>query len=72
MTPTGMADNSYGVDTNWYIDTGATDHVTDKLEKLSVHERYKGGDQIQTTNGAGMEISNIGHLVIKPPITIFI
>jgi hypothetical protein len=42
----GMADNSYGVDTNWYIDTGATDHVTDELEKLSVHERYKGGDQI--------------------------
>jgi hypothetical protein len=63
----GMADGSYGVDTNWYTDTGATDHVTGELEKLSVCDRYKGGDQIHTTNEAGMEISHIGHSVIKTP-----
>lgn len=28
--------NSYGVDTNWYIDTGATDHVTGELDKLTM------------------------------------
>ena len=27
---------SYGVDTNWYMDSGATDHVTGELEKLTV------------------------------------
>ncbi|XP_071680363.1 uncharacterized protein [Lolium perenne] len=27
---------SYGVDTNWYIDTGATDHVIGELDKLAV------------------------------------
>lgn len=26
--------NSYGVHTNWYIDTGATDHITSELDKL--------------------------------------
>jgi hypothetical protein len=28
-------DASYGVDTNWYTDIGATDHVTSELDKLS-------------------------------------
>jgi hypothetical protein len=30
------------VDTNWYIDTGATDHITGELSKLSTHEHYTG------------------------------
>jgi hypothetical protein len=30
--------NSYNVDTNWYTDTGATDHITGELEKLAVRE----------------------------------
>uniref|UniRef100_A0A453N5E2 Uncharacterized protein n=1 Tax=Aegilops tauschii subsp. strangulata TaxID=200361 RepID=A0A453N5E2_AEGTS len=25
------ADGSYGVDTNWYMDTGATNHITGEL-----------------------------------------
>jgi hypothetical protein len=61
----GTVNNSYGVDTNWYTDTGATDHVSGELEKLSVRDRYKGGDQIQTASGAGMEICHIGPSVIK-------
>jgi hypothetical protein len=30
------ATNSYGVDSNWYADSGATDHVTGELDKLAV------------------------------------
>jgi hypothetical protein len=26
---------SYGVDSNWYADSGATDHVTGELDKLA-------------------------------------
>lgn len=48
---------SYGIDTNWYIDTGATDHVTGELDKLSVKEKYNGRDQIHTANGTGYEES---------------
>ncbi|XBH98816.1 hypothetical protein VPH35_128271 [Triticum aestivum] len=48
---------SYGVDTNWYLDTGATDHVTGELEKLAVRDRYTGPEQIHTASGQG----NGGH-----------
>jgi hypothetical protein len=64
----GAAATSYGVDSNWCTDTGATDHVTGELEKLTVHDRYMGNDQIHTANGAGMNITRIGHSVVKPPI----
>jgi hypothetical protein len=40
----GAAATSYCVESNWYTDTGATDHVTDELEKLTVHDRYMGND----------------------------
>ncbi|WVZ51377.1 hypothetical protein U9M48_002529 [Paspalum notatum var. saurae] len=63
----GAATASYGVDTNWYTDTGATDHVTSELEKITVRDKYKGHDQIHTASGAGMKISHIGHSVVKTP-----
>jgi histone deacetylase 1/2 len=58
---------SYGVDTNWYTDTGATDHITSELEKLSTREKYNGGDQIHTASGAGMTISHVGQSTIVTP-----
>lgn len=58
---------AYGVDTNWYLDTGATDHITGELDKLAVRERYKGNNQIHAANGAGMSIKHIGHSVISSP-----
>ncbi|XP_071683505.1 uncharacterized protein [Lolium perenne] len=42
---------SYGVDTNWYSDTGATDHITSELSKLSTHEKYTGHDRVRTAEG---------------------
>ncbi|KAK1607649.1 hypothetical protein QYE76_031322 [Lolium multiflorum] len=44
---------SYGVDTNWYSDTGATDHITGELDKLTMKEKYTGRDKIHTANGTG-------------------
>lgn len=55
---------SYNVDTKWYVDIGATDHVTSDLEKLAIWDKYKGGEQIHTTCGVGMGISHVGHSVI--------
>jgi len=49
--------SSYGVDTNWYMDSGATDHVTGELEKLIVHDKYHGGDQVHNASGIGMRIN---------------
>jgi hypothetical protein len=31
--------NTYSVDTNWYTDIGATNHVTSDLEKLSICDK---------------------------------
>ena len=59
--------DSKHVDTNWYIDTGATDHITGELEKLSVKEKYNGGEQIHTASGAGMDISHVGNTVVHTP-----
>ncbi|KAK1699417.1 hypothetical protein QYE76_016176 [Lolium multiflorum] len=42
---------AYGVDTNWYSDTGATDHITGNLEKLMIRDQYHGKDKIHTANG---------------------
>ena len=43
------------------MDSGATDHLTSDLERLHVHARYGGKDQVQVANGAGLSISHIGH-----------
>jgi histone deacetylase 1/2 len=59
---------SYGVDTNWYVDSGATDHVTGELEKLSIRDKYHGGDQVHTASGSGMRIDHIGHSSLHSPI----
>ncbi|XP_071678218.1 uncharacterized protein [Lolium perenne] len=48
---------SYGIDTNWYSDTGATDHITSELSKLSTHEKYTGHDRVRTAEGTGWRSS---------------
>jgi hypothetical protein len=65
---TAMASSSNGANPNWYLDSGATDHITGELEKLTMHERYHGTDQIRAANGAGMDIVHVGKSVL-PTIT---
>ncbi|KAE8787090.1 hypothetical protein D1007_38966 [Hordeum vulgare] len=43
-------DRSYGVDTNWYMDSGATNHITGELEKVTMRD---GKDNIHTASGEG-------------------
>jgi hypothetical protein len=51
-------------DPNWYLNSGATHHITGKLQKLMMHERYQGNDQIRAANEEGMDINHIGQSVI--------
>jgi histone deacetylase 1/2 len=62
---------SYGVDSNWYTDTGATDHITGHLQKLSTHDKYQGHDRVHTAEGNGMHISHIGHSILRTPHSSF-
>jgi histone deacetylase 1/2 len=61
------ANHVYKVDTNWYTDTGATDHITSELDKLVIHDKYNGSDQIRTASGAGMNINRIGNAIVSMP-----
>jgi hypothetical protein len=60
-----LATTSYQVDPNWYIDTGAMDHITSYLDRLAVHERYTGDEQVQVGNGAGLQIMHTNHSSIN-------
>jgi histone deacetylase 1/2 len=51
----------YNADPNWYFDSGATDHLTSDLDRLSIQERYAGKDTVQVANGKGLNITHIGH-----------
>ena len=62
-----LVTNLYGIDTNWYADSGATEHITGELDKLTMREIYHGGDQVHTTCGAGMDITHIGNSIVKTP-----
>jgi hypothetical protein len=60
-TSSNNNNNNHHHNPPWYLDTGATDHLTSDLERLHVHERYGGKDQVQVANGSGLSISHIGH-----------
>jgi hypothetical protein len=51
---------SYPIDAPWYVDSGATDHLTSQMNKLNYRETYQGTDKVHIANGAGMHISHIG------------
>jgi hypothetical protein len=49
------------------MDTGATDHITGELEKLTICDKYTDNKHVHVANGAGMEISSVGHNVLHSP-----
>jgi hypothetical protein len=58
---------SYGVDSIWYTDSGATDHVIGELDKLTVKDAYNDNEQIYNVSGPGMRIEHVGESVIQTP-----
>jgi hypothetical protein len=49
------------------MDSGATDHITSELDKLTVRDKYYGNDHVHAANGSGMEISHVGHSTLQSP-----
>uniref|UniRef100_A0A5K1BAT7 Retrovirus-related Pol polyprotein from transposon TNT 1-94-like beta-barrel domain-containing protein n=1 Tax=Nymphaea colorata TaxID=210225 RepID=A0A5K1BAT7_9MAGN len=45
---------------NWYLDSGATHHITNDINNLSIHAKYKGGDAVKIGDGSGLRIVHIG------------
>ncbi|XP_071676858.1 uncharacterized protein [Lolium perenne] len=63
---------SHGVDTNWYYDTGATDHITGELKKLSTHDNYTGQDQVRTAEGTVLATRVLNALTWPLAVYIFL
>jgi hypothetical protein len=61
------ATTSYNLDSTWYADSAATNHVTGDLDKLTMKENYGGHDQVHTVNGTGMMIHHIGQSMVLTP-----
>jgi hypothetical protein len=64
---TAAATSSYTVNTNWYTDSGATDHITSELDKLAIRDKYNGAEQVHTASGSGVKISHVGKSFIHTP-----
>ncbi|KAJ4758161.1 polyprotein [Rhynchospora pubera] len=50
--------------TEWYLDSGATHHITSDINNLSSFVPYDGMDRLQIGDGNGMSISHIGSFTI--------
>jgi hypothetical protein len=61
------ASTSYNIDSVWYADNAATDHITGDLDKLTMRENYDGNDQVHAANGSGMTIKYVGHSTVSTP-----
>jgi hypothetical protein len=62
---TSSATSSSGVNNSWYTDSGATDHITGDMDRLTMLDRYASADQVHGANGIGMDITHIGKTVIS-------
>ncbi|XXG59573.1 hypothetical protein AAC387_Pa04g1633 [Persea americana] len=56
---------------NWYADSGATNHITNDLGNLSVHNDYISKDKVSVGNGQGLPISSIGSSVVHTKFGLF-
>ena len=45
----------------WFVDFGATNHITSNLNNLSLHAPYNGGDKVAIGNGKTLPISHVGY-----------
>ncbi|KAK1647013.1 hypothetical protein QYE76_064818 [Lolium multiflorum] len=50
---TGNSASTSSNEQYWHLDSGASDHLTSDLERLHVHDRYHGKDQVQETDVPG-------------------
>jgi hypothetical protein len=52
---------------NWIMDTGASHHITQDLQQLTLAQPYPGSDQVLVGDGTGLNISHIGQTSISTP-----
>lgn len=58
-------------DEPWYADSGANQHITSKLDNLTLQQVYSGNEIVSVGNGAGLLIANIGSSFFNTPLSSF-
>ncbi|PKU80692.1 Retrovirus-related Pol polyprotein from transposon TNT 1-94 [Dendrobium catenatum] len=53
--------------TDWFLDSGATSHMTNSLENLSIAAPYTGTDNITIGDGSSVSIENSGKGLLPTP-----
>ena len=60
-------------DLNWYLDFGATQHLTSDFAILNVkEEEYHDPNQIRIGNGIGLNVKHIGSTKLSTPSSSFL
>lgn len=52
---------------SWFLDSGASHHVTDDLQNLSLHSPYDGPDDIIIGDGTVLPITHTGSTLLHTP-----
>ena len=53
------------IDPSWYLDSGATNHITSDINNLSIRSNYKGTDKLIVGNGHKLDISHVGDTLVQ-------
>ncbi|KAH9750824.1 retrovirus-related pol polyprotein from transposon RE1 [Citrus sinensis] len=47
-------------DEGWYLDSGATHHITNNMANMHIRDQFTGADQLIIGNGQGLPITHVG------------
>ena len=59
-------------DQGWYLDSGATHHLTNNLQNLNLGMEYSGNQLLHVGNGEGVNISHIGYACFHTSCDLFL
>lgn len=60
-----MAISNGMADQGWYLDSGATHHLTNASQNLNDGKIYLGSNSLLVSNGQGLKITHTGYICFK-------
>lgn len=66
-TSAGSWNDGISGPSNWYLDSAATNHITNDVQNLDSYQSYFGNDQVTVGNGASLPIRNTGKGLLPTP-----
>ncbi|KAH9668130.1 retrovirus-related pol polyprotein from transposon RE1 [Citrus sinensis] len=62
-----LANMDAPVDNNWFLDSGATHHLTNDMSNMNGAEPFTGNSKLIVGNGVGLCITQLGSAVLRMP-----